>query len=299
MPATLLPSGAKVVMIGNAVIGHLVTPTRSSRLRPVQARAAVRLTELARLASWRGRFGVLSDTGGWATVAADCLAELHGTGEWRCDEAGIVAQLPPGTGDADAIAAALTAPRRPGRLFSNREAGRLVELVRLEADDPDLCGPITTLTARDIDDAELAQRRLTRRREGARERKRRARAKCVTPKNVTNSVHSNVTLKCHTTRYTMTRDAHRVTNGSASHEITAETVAAALAIKPGAARARLMRWRKAGVIQQACRGRYAVPVDGGGPAAPPLPPAPGRQADTHSGDKAAHAGECVEALPWG
>ncbi len=285
-----------------AVFAFIVAPpkrVRASRLNGVQARAAKRLSELARLASWRARYRVMSELRGWALVAADALAELEGTGEWRHDHDGVAAQLPPGTVDADAIAAALVAPRRPERVMSNREAGRLVELVKLEVDDADMGKPFATLTARDIDDAELAARRLHRRREAARERKRRARAKCVTCMNVTFQTPANVTFPGHAASKIMERDALRVTMCSASHEITAETVALALAIKPGAARARLMRWLRAGVIERAGRGSYRVAGYGGGAAAPPLPPAPGRQADTHSGDKAAHAGERGEALPWG
>jgi hypothetical protein len=285
-----------------AVFAFIVAPpkrVRASRLNGVQARAAKRLSELARLASWRARYRVLSELRGWALVAADALAELEGTGEWRHDHDGVAAQLPPGTVDADAIAAALVAPRRPERVMSNREAGRLVELVKLEADDADIGKPFATLTPRDLDDDALAARRLHRRREAARERKRRARAKCVTCVNVTFQPTSNVTFSGHAARSTMERDAHRVTNGSASHEITAATVAAALAINPGAARARLLRWYKAGVIQQAGRGHYLVVGHAGGPAAPPLPPAPDRPIAMRYCTEAAQASDAGRVPPCG
>ena len=226
---------------GGVVLGVRVPPTRPGRpLGTLQGRAARRLSELAALASWRARRGVVSDRAGWALVASDALAELHGVGEWRHDHEGVCAQMPPGGGDADAIVAALDAPRRPGRLMSGREAGHLVELVRLEADDEDMAAAITTMVPRDLDDDALAARRRQRRREGARERKRRSRAKCVTCMNVTFQTPSNVTFSGHAASKIMERDICRVTNGSAGHEIHADTVAAALALQPGAARARLI-----------------------------------------------------------
>jgi hypothetical protein len=245
---------------GGVVLGVRVPPTRPGRpLGTLQGRAARRLSELAALASWRAQCGVLSDPTGWAAVAADCLAELQGVGAWRCDAAGIAAQLPPGTEDAAAaVAAALAAPHRPGRLLSGRDAGRLVDLVALEADDASMGKPISTMVARDLDDDALAARRRQRRREGARERKRRARAKCVTCVNVTFQTPSNVTLARHTSRITMERDVERVTIGTPGQAITAETVAAALALKPGAARARLLRWSRAGLVIGICRGRYRL-----------------------------------------
>ena len=240
---------------GGPIVGARVPVARRLRLGAIQARAARRLTEMAHLASWRARWGVISDLPGWAAVAADALSALQGVGRWRCDAEGLRAQMPPGGDDTDAVAAALAAPHRPGRLLSGREAGRLVELVRLEADDGEL-PPISTMTARDMDDAELAARRLQRRREGARERKRRERAKCVTLESVTNAARSNVTRTSHAASINMKCDLQSVTDSSP--EITAEAVAAALAVKSGAARARLMRWHRAGLIRKTGRGTYGL-----------------------------------------
>jgi hypothetical protein len=93
--ARVVPTRALERKIGGATAGYVVEPVRTVRLAPIQGRAAKRLAELAALASWRARWGVVSDPKGWALVAADALRVLEGVAKWSCDRQGIESQLPP------------------------------------------------------------------------------------------------------------------------------------------------------------------------------------------------------------
>jgi hypothetical protein len=188
--------------------------------------------------------------------------------------------------DDDAIDAALKAHHRSYRLLSGREAGGLVELVRPEADDDDMGTVITTMTPRDLDDDALAARRLERRREGTCERMRKLRAKCVTKPNVTIPETRPERYKpCDASSRRYLQRHADVTNSLSDGVITASDVSAALGVAAGAARVRLHRAFTDGALIRVGRGRYAIRVEGGGLAALPTPPAPGRETASHADDQ--------------
>lgn len=193
------------VRFGNVILGEWISSpwVTSSPAAPrpqftrLQARAALRITEIAHLARLRHRLGGDVDVAGLIEVAADALHALDGTGHLAPTANDLRGQIPPGlAADEGELRAALARARPPGRILTNERAGSLLGLTSNERATLDADGvPIRTMTPID----ETAGDRATRQREKTRLRvarcreiKRQQRANGVTPANVTSA--ANVTF---------------------------------------------------------------------------------------------------------
>ncbi|WP_156034287.1 hypothetical protein [Bosea sp. 117] len=267
------------VRLGGALLGEWIGASPQHPKSRLQHRAAKRLAELARLASWRARYGVLSDPVGWARVGADALHHLDGIERWRRDASGVRRQLPPGAliSDAD-LADILAEPAMTDRLISAIEAGRLAELVGIEAAEMAADGSlITTLTPRDESRAERLDRCNMRRREKTRlrvakhrESKQMQRSNSVTlaacniatecnaPKN-----NGSVTRKAATLR--PDTDVDRVIAALRGGASKVGDIIAASGLRETTVRPWLSRLKRAGLIVSPMRGSYRL-ADGGADA---------------------------------
>ncbi|MDZ4066873.1 MAG: hypothetical protein U1E06_08455, partial [Tabrizicola sp.] len=177
------------VRLGDAVLGEWIGAPPAHPKTAIQHRAAKRLAEMAKIASWRSQHGIISDLVGWGSVAADALYHLDGIERWRRDRDGILRQLPPGAALPDAVIdEILSEISAPDRLMPGVEAGRLVGLVKIEHVDIERDGRlISTLTPRDETRLERIHRCNIRQRENTRYRvaKHRKNKKNQSPNGVT------------------------------------------------------------------------------------------------------------------
>ncbi|MFG1204406.1 hypothetical protein V5F29_18645 [Xanthobacter aminoxidans] len=160
----------------------------------LQARAALRLEEIADLARLRHRVGGEVELGGLIEVAADALHALDGTGHLAPTENDLRGQVPPGLeANADELKAALARARPRGRILTNERAGILLQLTGSERAALDADGvPIRTMTPI----GETAGERADRDREKTRlrnirwrETKRQQRANGVTAESITSNAN--------------------------------------------------------------------------------------------------------------
>lgn len=280
-PAAFLPpEDVEVVTLGACVLGYRHDPTGRKKMSRVQGRAATRLSHLDALARLRARDGImLADPLGWLDIVVDALSELAGFGHWRLTSKAVrrfLPQLEQPLITMEAIEGAMTAPRRPGRIIPDGDAGVLIGLCDAERAELEEQGVVVTMHPVDETDDARASRRANRerilaasRQKECRRRRKDVAAKSVTPRNVT-LPHSKVTFSTVTVHSStlMDRDSRNVTfrANKAPAAVMAAVVAGCSTVKEIAVRTgfpagrikmALKRLCQSGLIVKLARGRYS------------------------------------------
>jgi len=257
----------RVVKVGAAILGEWRKSTsigHSGLENSTQERASARLRELADLARWRGRYGVVSNVDGWLRVVRNALLVLDGAGRWKFDEKHLLGYLPPGSDVREAqVRKALWRPSDATHLMSNATAGRHVELVAAEHDEIVVAGgPLCTIDPVDETPEQRKCRRADRERIVTCVRVRGWRAK-QNALNATRGVTANATCGVTVqTSYSMGRYkphvALDVTAAIAAGATTVAEVAVAMGREPQKVRREVERAARNGRIVRTGRGRYAL-----------------------------------------